>query len=171
MRKVLLFLLLFLAACSKPLYEGTVTDKHYDEAHRIYSPMIMNVNKHTQIIPRWIHYPDRWYVSVQNGEEKDIWEVTEEYYDSVEVGDYITSEQRQKVEAMLRKWIDDWEEDLDIYMKYKDSEDPREQKLANKAKEQMNEIAEHYNKLILKYGYLFGETLPEGIYAAIEKAE
>ena len=47
MKKVLLFLLLFLTACSKPLYEGTVTDKHYDEAHRIYSPMIMNVNKRT----------------------------------------------------------------------------------------------------------------------------
>lgn len=81
---------------------------------------------------------------------------------SSEITDSITNEQRQEAETELRQWIDDWEKLSDIY---KNNEN------AEIAKGLMNEIAGHYNKLILKYGYLFGETLPEGIYAAIEITE
>ena len=171
MKKLILFLLLILTACSKPLYQGIVIDKQYSPAHELYQPIIINVNKRVTIIPHWIHIPDYWYIWIQNGEEKDSWKVSEDYYNSVKIGDYVTSEQLQQTEDLLRKWIDDWEEVIDIYLKYKDSEDPEEQKLADQAKEQANKIADDYNKLLQKFGNMFGETLPDGIYAAIERIE
>lgn len=171
MKKLVLFLLLLLTACSSPLYAGTVTEKVYSPAHKIYWPIYIRTNKSTQVIPHWIHYPDSWYILIQNEDKKDSWTVSEEYYNSVEVGDYVTSEQLQKTEATLRKWIKDWEEIVDIYIKYKNSDNPEEQQLADTAKEQANKIADSYNKLLLKYGNMFGETLPEGIYAVIERIE
>ena len=171
MKKLVLFLLLMLTACSAPLYAGTVTEKVYTPAHKTYAPIVMIVNKTTRVIPRWVNHGDEWLVWIQNGEDRDSWTVSEEYYNSVEVGDYVTSEQLQKTEDTLRKWIKDWEEIVDIYIKYKDSDNPEEQQLADTAKEQANKIADSYNKLLLKYGNMFGETLPEGIYAVIERIE
>lgn len=81
---------------------------------------------------------------------------------SPKITDAITDEQRQEAETELRQWINDWETLSDIYLKDKSNE---------LVKGEMNEIAGHYNKLILKYGYLFGENLPEGVYAAIEIVE
>ena len=170
MKKIIPILLLLLTACSKPLYGGTVIEKCYEPAHKVYQPIVIP-GKNVLIIPHWIHYSDRWYIWIQNGEEKDSWDVTEEYYNSVEVGDYVTSDQVKDAEEELRKWIADWETQIDIYLKYKDSDNPEEIVLADDAKAQANEIASYYNNLILKDSYLFGETLPEGIYAAIEVIE
>ena len=88
--------------------------------------------------------------------------------ENAKLKDGITDEQVQTAEAELRHWISDWEMTLDIYEAYKDSDNPDEQKMADNAKDMCNEIANYYNQLILKNGYLFGETLPEGVYAAIE---
>lgn len=33
--------------------------------------------------------PDRWIIEIQNGDEKDWWSVTENYYDSVKIGDWV----------------------------------------------------------------------------------
>ena len=170
-KKFLLILMFLLSACSKPLYSGTVIDKQYIPAHKLYQPMIIVVNKQTRIIPHYVHLPDKWIIWVQNGDKKDSWYVSEDYYNSVDIGDFITSEQLQKTEFMLRKWIKDWEECVDIYLKNKDSNNPEELQLANIAKEQANKIADDYNKYLLKYGNMFGETLPEGIYAVIERIE
>lgn len=171
MKKLFLLILLLLTACSEPLYSGIVTDKVHSPAHSILQMMTIKVGSTTQIYPRWIHYPDTWYIWVQNGKDRDSWTVSEEYYDSVEVGDYIKSEQLQKIEVTLRKWIKDWEENADIYLANKDSENPKERQLAKIAKEQANKIADDYNDLLMKYGNMFGETLPEGVYAAIERIE
>ena len=93
MKKTLLIVIigciLFLTGCSKTLNTGIVTDKKLSHAHKVYSPIIMRVNKHTQIIPRWINHPDRWFIYVQDGDDKDCWEVSEEYYGSVEIGDHV----------------------------------------------------------------------------------
>lgn len=171
MKKLFLLILLLLTACSEPLYSGIVIDKVHSQAHSVLQMMTIKVGNVSQIYPRWIHYPDTWYIWVQNKDKKDSWTVSEEYYNSVEVGDFITSEQLQKTEATLRKWIKDWEEVIDIYLENKDSENPEERQLADIAKEQANKIADDYNDLLMKYGNMFGETLPEGVYAAIERIE
>ena len=96
MKKLILFLVLSLTACGTTLYSGTVTEKHHIPAHNTYQPIIMG-GKHPYIIPRWIHHDDVYYVWVQNGEDRDSWYVSEDYYNSVEVGDFITSEQLKKL--------------------------------------------------------------------------
>ena len=90
-RILIVLLLLFLTACTN-LEEGVVIEKHFEEAHNSYSPMIIIVNKATRIIPRWIYHADRWYIIVQQEEQKDSWDVSEEVYDSVEIGDYVKRE-------------------------------------------------------------------------------
>lgn len=89
MKKLWLLLLLLITACSKPLYSGTVTEKVYSPAHSIYCVRIIPVGKYNQVFQYWINYPDSWTVWVQNGKDRDSWTVSEEYYDSVEVGDYV----------------------------------------------------------------------------------
>ncbi len=74
--------------------------------------------------------------------------------------DTITEEQRQNVETMLRDVISHWETEIQAYRDGDES-----------AKERANKIAETYNGLMQTNGYVFGETLPEGIYAAIEPIE
>lgn len=96
-KNILIFLtLLFLSGCAKHLAEGTVIEKHYVEAHNTYSPIVMIVNKRTQIIPRWIRYSDRWYISVEMDNIQDQWDVTEEFYNSIKIGDWVSREARQK---------------------------------------------------------------------------
>ena len=93
MRKIIIILLVvslfLLTACHKSLNAGTVIEKQFSPAHKTYSPMIMHVNKQTRIIPRWISHSDSWSIWVQDGEDKDCWEVSKEYYESVEVGDHV----------------------------------------------------------------------------------
>lgn len=36
------------------------------------------------------YYPARWIVNVRNGEDTDSWYVSESYYDSVKIGDWVT---------------------------------------------------------------------------------
>ena len=74
----------------KPLTEGYVIGKEHSAAHQIYSPIHMNVNGKMQLIPYWNYQPDRWSITVQNGDNTDWWYVSESYYDSVHVGDWVT---------------------------------------------------------------------------------
>ena len=74
----------------KPLTEGYVTGKDYTPAHNSYAPIHMNVNGTTQIIPHWNYYPDKWKLTIQNGEDTDWWYVSESYYDSVKIGEWVT---------------------------------------------------------------------------------
>ena len=89
---VLLVCLAFViwAICSyTPLTEGFVIDKDYDPAHRVYRPIHIYSGGHNQSIPHWRTVGDRWTVWIQNGEDKDMWYVTEEFYNSVHVGDWV----------------------------------------------------------------------------------
>ena len=76
------------------------------------------------------------------------------------VTDEITEAQIKSVEVEARALIAKWEE----YEKAYDSGDAE-------AKASMNKAAEEYNQYMSKWGFVFGETLPEGIYAAIEPVE
>ena len=88
---VLLMLLcvLLLTGCEKTLNAGVITGKQFSPAHRSYNPMIMRVSGHTRIIPRWMNHPDKWFINVKDGEDTDCWSVSKEYYESVEVGQYV----------------------------------------------------------------------------------
>ena len=60
------------------LTEGLVMNKRYSPGYfRCYDG-----NCHSQ--------GDRWIIEVQNGDEKDWWTVTENYYDAVKIGDWVT---------------------------------------------------------------------------------
>lgn len=60
----------------EPLTEGYVIGKNYTPAHNTYAPIHMNVNGRC--------------ITVQNGDNTDWWYVSESYYDSVKIGDWVT---------------------------------------------------------------------------------
>lgn len=86
---VVICLIMLLTGCHKTLDHGIVIDKQFSPAHRTYSPMILHINKSIRIIPRWVSHPNSWSIWVQDGEDKDCWEVSKEYFESVEIGEYI----------------------------------------------------------------------------------
>ena len=77
------------------------------------------------------------------------------------VTDEITEAQIKSVEVEARAMIAAWEADMQTYKETGSEE----------AKASANKTAEEYNEYIAKWGFVFGETLPEGIYAAIEMIE
>lgn len=74
--------------------------------------------------------------------------------------DVITEAQRKSVENEARAMIASWEADAEAYKNGNEE-----------SKASANKLAEEYNEYMAKWGYVFGETLPEGIYAAIEPIE
>lgn len=78
---------------------------------------------------------------------------------------------KSTVADVQRERIESWEYTVEVYLKYKDSDNPSELEFAEQAKEKANDIARVYNQDMLAYGNLFGETLPDGLYAIIEKIE
>lgn len=86
---VLIILLFLTAGCQKSIDHGIVKEKQYSPSHKVYQPMIMNAGKKTRIIPRWITKSDSWKILVENDDGSDWWIVSEEYYNTVEVGDYV----------------------------------------------------------------------------------
>jgi len=86
---ILACLVLLLTACQKTLSTGTVIDKRFSPSHKTYNPIITVENRRTRIIPRFISHPDAWSILVQNGEDKEWWEVSKEYYESVNIGDHV----------------------------------------------------------------------------------
>lgn len=93
MKKVLLSVILvaflILMTGCKNIDYGIVKEKRFSPSHRVYSPMIMVVNKKTKIIPRWITKSDSWSILVENDDGSDWWNVSEEYFNSVEVGEFV----------------------------------------------------------------------------------
>ena len=74
--------------------------------------------------------------------------------------DSITAEQRKITEAVARDLIAEWAKEAEAYKNGDES-----------AKERANDAADTYNRYMMTNSYVFGETLPEGIYAVIEKIE
>lgn len=72
---IMLAILFMLTGCTS-IDNGTVVDKAFIATHRIYGSMIMRIS-------------DSWRILVENNEHKEWWDVTEEYYNSVNIGDYV----------------------------------------------------------------------------------
>lgn len=72
-----------------PLTEGEVIDKYYEPAHEVYSPINITIDGKNQTIQNWRQVGDKWRLIVQNGDKKDIWFVSESFYNSVKVGDWV----------------------------------------------------------------------------------
>lgn len=86
---VLLICSLVLSACGVNLKAGTVVGKTYQPAHKTYAPYPVRIGKVTHLFPKWISHPEKWYITVSEGDEKDTWEVDRALFGSVAVGDYI----------------------------------------------------------------------------------
>lgn len=75
---VCLIVLVILAILTdKDLTEGMVMNKRYSAGYVLF------------LNDRYYVQPDRWIIEIQNGDEKDWWVVTEEYYDTVKIGDWV----------------------------------------------------------------------------------
>lgn len=81
--------MILLSSCDNSINFGTITEKKYEPAHRSYAPFVQIMNKRTRIVPRWINHPDKWFVLVQNNSDSEWWEVSEEYYNTHNVGDEV----------------------------------------------------------------------------------
>lgn len=81
--------IVYFIATYTPLGEGVVINKFYEPAHSVYSPVTLYVNGKTEIIPTYKMVGDKWRVDVRNGEDEDIWYVSEEFYNAVHVGDWV----------------------------------------------------------------------------------
>lgn len=80
-----------------------------------------------------------------------------------------TEEQRRTVEAVCRAMIASWEEDEEVYLKYRNSEIEEERAKAEYAKASANRTAESYNAYLLQNAYIFSGDMPDDIYGAIEQ--
>ena len=83
--------------------------------------------------------------------------------------DGVTADQIARVEEMCRRYIELWESDLELYNETADSDRPKIQEIHERVKTRMNEIADAYNNYLITNGYVFNGTLPDGIYACIER--
>lgn len=81
--------LMIFASCTKSIDYGTVIDKSFEPAHQEIRRRVVLINKRTQVRHRWTTVPDTWKIRVQNEEGDSWWIVTEDYYNSVNVGDYV----------------------------------------------------------------------------------
>lgn len=86
---IIVVALLLLTGCQR-VDSGTVINKSYSPAHKTYQPMVMVMNKHMTVIPRWINHAASWSILVENDDVRDWWSVSKEYYESVEVGDHVS---------------------------------------------------------------------------------
>ena len=91
--------------------------------------------------------------------------------DTNDISDTITDEQIARVEEICRRYVALWEADLELYKETLNSDIPKVQEIHTRVKTRMNEIADSYNLYILTNGYVFNGTLPDGIYAYIERIE
>lgn len=83
-----------LSGCEKQITEGEVVSKQYTPAHNqvVVVPIVHSNGKtsYTTFIPFIYHYADKWTVTIRDyvdeEEKRATYRVTENVYDSVEVG-------------------------------------------------------------------------------------
>ncbi len=77
-----------LTACGGPDH-GTVHDKSHSPEQWISTTYCHPVGKVTVCNPQMVHHPESWSLDVYNGDEHGWVDVTEETYDSYNVGDFV----------------------------------------------------------------------------------
>lgn len=93
MKRIVIVVLLFamlacLVGCSSVDY-GIVKEKSFVPAHRTYQPMIIVSGARTQVIPCWVSHEASWQILVENDKGNDWWYVSEDYFNSINIGDYV----------------------------------------------------------------------------------
>jgi hypothetical protein len=80
--------ILALAGCSG-IKAGVITEKKYEESREYTVPLCTQSGKVLICIPQHRTDDEDWYVGIVQGEDSNWISVTQETYDSYEVGDYI----------------------------------------------------------------------------------
>ena len=86
----IIVLIAWVVAYYEPLTEGQVVNKYYEPAHEVYSPIHVTIDGKDQTIRNYRFVGDKWTLIIQNEDKKDYWYVSESYYDSVKVGDWVS---------------------------------------------------------------------------------
>lgn len=90
----LIFAIVGLALLVHPpagLQSGTVIGKRHTEPQRIYNPVIFIRSGKLLIQPaKYAYGSDKWQVLVQQRHKTEWWDVSEEFYQNVDIGDRIT---------------------------------------------------------------------------------
>jgi len=81
---------------TKTIDYGTVTDKRFEPQHTEQKRRYVYIKKQRHVRRYWVTIPDTWKIRVENEEGSEWWIVTEEYYNSVEVGDYVDRRTEEK---------------------------------------------------------------------------
>ena len=89
-------LAMMLTACGQKVTAGEVTDKQFTAEHISTHTYFIHAGKTSIPMIRHIRVPDCWAIEITgivDGEEKSsTYEVTEEVYDSLEIGDWYEAE-------------------------------------------------------------------------------
>lgn len=89
-------LALMLTACGQKVTAGEVTDKQFTAEHVSTYTYFIHTGKTSIPMIRHIRVPDCWAIEITgivDGEEKSsTYEVTEEVYNSLEIGDWYEAE-------------------------------------------------------------------------------
>ena len=93
---LLLLIVCVLVVGCKSIDYGIVVEKSFTAAHSTYAPYVMIINKQTKIMPRWVSHPDSWKILVKNDDGSEWWSVSEEYYNSVNVGDNVDRRKKEE---------------------------------------------------------------------------
>lgn len=90
--------LIMLISCSDSINEGDVYEKEFKPEYTTVSVLPMTISNGktvtTIMVPYTIHYPDRWVIYIKAYDEEtrkwitEDFYVSEEVYDSVNIGDY-----------------------------------------------------------------------------------
>lgn len=70
------------------LESGYIIGKRHEPAHTIYITQYMYIGKSLIPMIRPRHIPDRWYITVENGDKTDEWQVSSEEYGRLNIGDW-----------------------------------------------------------------------------------
>ena len=87
---VTLGFIVYMIASYTPLMEGTVVAKFYEPSRSVYSPSHVTIDGKDQTIHNYRYESEKFKLVIENGDDKDIWFVTEEFYSNVKVGDFVT---------------------------------------------------------------------------------
>ena len=113
-----------------------------------------------------------WLALITFGAYLAIVMVSERLEAKAEQTDISTNDDlRHSVEENLRSMISLWESDLELYNETDDPTRPDIWAIHLRTKARMDETANAYNAYLQRYQYLFPDTLPDDIYAAIERTE
>lgn len=68
---------------------GTLTDKRHQNAYTTHSITYIKSGKSRIPLRHNHHHPESWWFVVEYDGKRDIWEVSEDQYNSAEVGDWV----------------------------------------------------------------------------------